>query len=113
MALLFYTICEDIDEIELCGMETMNSNTVSPERLRESAVHMECKVEKILPVYNDTGAHTTSVIWGRVQLMHVHQSVLLENGQEIDLQKLKPVSRAGGDTYSTIGSPFDMPRPKV
>ena len=50
---------------------------------------------------------------GRVVNMHVNETVLDTEKNVVDLHKLKPVSRGGGNTYISIGNTFDMARPKA
>jgi hypothetical protein len=46
--------------------------------------------------------------------IHVNEYVLdEETGSTVDVHKLRPVGRAGGNTYTTVGDCIDMPRPKV
>lgn len=64
-------------------------------------------------IFNDKNIHTATNIIGRVVNVHVNESVLDENGTTVDLQKLRPMARAGGNTYTTVGDCIDLPRPKV
>lgn len=57
--------------------------------------------------------HTSSIVLGRVVNFHVHESVLDSSGACVDLLKLQPVSRGGGNTYITVGHSFDLARPTV
>jgi flavin reductase (DIM6/NTAB) family NADH-FMN oxidoreductase RutF len=65
------------------------------------------------PIYNEKNQHTATVVWGRVVCFHVHEGVLAADGKQVDITKLRPISRAGGNTYVTMGDTFDLPRPKV
>jgi flavin reductase (DIM6/NTAB) family NADH-FMN oxidoreductase RutF len=101
------------DEIALSGLNTLPSVKVKPERIRESAVQLECKVQQLIPIMNDLGEHTSTVVYGRVVNIHANDFVLDESQGQVDITKLKPMGRAGGNTYITVGNTFDMARPKV
>mgnify|MGYP003385914603 FL=1 len=101
------------DEIAVSGLNTLPSVKVRSERIRESAVQMECKVHQLIPITNDLGEHTSTVVYGRVVNVHVNDTVLDDSQGQVDINKLKPIGRAGGNTYTTIGNTFDMARPKV
>ena len=55
---------------------------------------------------------------GEVVLAHVHEGVVANSdeasragaGVVVDFDKLKPVSRLGGDTYARITETYDLPR---
>lgn len=101
----------DIDEITLSGLTTVPSVAVNPPRIAESAVHLECQLYNVQPIYNDAQEHTSSIIIGRVVNFHVHEEVLSDSGAVVDLHKLRPMSRAGGNIYSTVGDTFELRRP--
>ncbi|CAM9213721.1 unnamed protein product, partial [Ectocarpus fasciculatus] len=103
----------DVDEITVSGLSAVPSVKVKPPRVAESAVQLECQVYNIQPIYNDAQEHTSSIVYGRIVNFHVHEEVLSESGLTADINKLKPISRAGGDTYVTVGQTFDLKRPKV
>ena len=74
---------------------------------------MPLQLYQLLPVYNDRREHTATVVWGKILCFHVHDEVLSEGGKTVDINKLRPMSRAGGNTYVTVGRVFDMARPRV
>jgi hypothetical protein len=48
--------------------------------------------------------------------VHVHQAVLVKDGAgqgkpTVDVNRLRPLGRLGGNTYCRVGSTFDLPRP--
>ena len=52
----------------------------------------------------------------QVVAFHVHESVLVKDGAgdgkpTIDVNRLQPLGRLGGNTYCRVGSTFDLPRP--
>jgi flavin reductase (DIM6/NTAB) family NADH-FMN oxidoreductase RutF len=93
-----------VDEFEQAGLTTLASDVVSPPRVAESPVHMECKLQRTVPVGN---AGATLVI-GEVVAFHIDERVL-DNGR-VDPGLLKAIGRMGGMTYTRTGDRFDLER---
>ncbi|NHM31045.1 flavin reductase family protein [Neobacillus terrae] len=86
----------DVDEMEAAGLTKEKNAAVRPPRIKESPVHLECRLEQVLHFGEQPGAG--SLIIGKV--LHVHiNDVLYDNGR-IDSQKLMPVGRMAGNTYT-------------
>ena len=128
-----------VDEMELAGLTPQKSVKVSPPRVAEAAVQLECRLVASHPVFSrSAGAgaaaggkaaggkaaadgeekpavQTTTILIGEVVAMHVLEAVSSPpaDGRSIvvDPRKLRPVCRLGGDTYGTLGRLFDLPRP--
>jgi len=65
---------------------------------------------------NDAQDHTTSIVIGRIQKVHIHEEVLTEQSKEtmkpiVDYAKLLPVGRLGGEMYTVVDNAIDIPRP--
>jgi flavin reductase (DIM6/NTAB) family NADH-FMN oxidoreductase RutF len=82
----------------------------------------------VQPHYNDKQEHTVSLVTARIVQFHVHEDVLLEEKSTsasatqtqtqtqpvkpvVDWQKLKPVGRLGGDSYTFVDNEFEIKRP--
>ena len=98
----------DVDEFSACGLTAVPSDLVRPPRVLESPVNMECKVVHIIEVSNKPWGGT--VIIGEVIRFHVRDSII-DKDMFIDPDKLDPIARMGGPSYSTIHDRFDMVRP--
>ena len=86
----------EVNEFEKAGFTPLPSEMVKPFRVAESPVHMECKVEKILPLGELGGAGNLVVC--RIVLMHIAESVLNEKGR-IDPHKIDLMGRMGRFYY--------------
>lgn len=86
----------EVNEFEKAGFTPLPSEMVKPFRVAESPVHMECKVEKILPLGEMGGAGNLVVC--RIVLMHIAESVLNEKGR-IDPHKIDLMGRMGRFYY--------------
>lgn len=102
------------DEMELSGLTPMPSVKVAPPRVAESAVHMECQLRHTYEVKDGSGAVTGTVVIGEVVMMHVHEGVAGRSPSGklvVDVERYKPMSRLGGNTYARTTGLFDLPRP--
>ena len=100
----------EVNEFEVCGLTPVPSQMVKPPYVKESPVSMECKVTEILELSSKPWGGT--IIIGEVILFHVRDSII-DKDMFIDPDKLNPVARMGGPSYSTIKDRFDMIRPVI
>jgi len=104
----------EVDELGLVGLTPIPSQKVKPPRVKESAVHMECKLVHTYEVKNTSGEVTATIVVGEVMMFHVHEEVAdyTPTGNVIvDIAALQPMSRLGGNTYGRVAGMFDLPRP--
>jgi len=99
-----------VSEFDVCGLTPVPSNLVRPPRVLESPVNLECRVHNIIEVSSKPMGG--SVVIGEVIRFHVQDSII-DKDMFIDPEKLKPVARLGGPSYSRIRDRFDMLRPAV
>jgi flavin reductase (DIM6/NTAB) family NADH-FMN oxidoreductase RutF len=102
------------DEMQLSGLTPLPSVKVAPPRVAESAVQLECKLAHTYEVKDANGKVTTTIVIGRVLMVHVAEAVAgaSPTGKLIvDVDKLFPISRLGGNTYGRSEGLFDLPRP--
>jgi flavin reductase (DIM6/NTAB) family NADH-FMN oxidoreductase RutF len=92
------------DEIKIAGLTTTSSKLVSPPSIKESPVHMECKLEQII----EMGSSPHSLIIGRVIAVTTDESVIT-NGR-IDMDSLQAVGRMGGKWYTKNTDLFELER---
>jgi flavin reductase (DIM6/NTAB) family NADH-FMN oxidoreductase RutF len=93
----------EVDELKHAGLTPAPSKKVSPPRIAESPVSMECELERIVEV------EQTALILGRVVLYHVRDDLLHQGS--VDPTRLKPVARLGDDFYAYLGEVFSRGRP--
>ena len=98
----------EVNEFEIGGLSMSPSKAIRPPRVAESPIHYECKVAHIFDLGDQPGAG--SVVIGRVVHIHVDESVLFAK-DKIDVTKLKPVGRLGGNGYCRVTDLFKMVRP--
>jgi len=95
----------DVDEFQLTGLTAVPSSRVRSPRVAESPVHLECRLHREIEL-----GQTVFVV-GEVLLAHVREDVLTDG--RVDILKLKPVGRLGGDAYSPMRDVVHFARPKV
>jgi len=97
----------EIDEFVESGLTPIASDLVKPPRVKESRVNMECKLVQV--VHISAKPLGGSLVLGEVVRFHVDQS-LFENDL-IDPDKLHPIGRMGGPTYTRTTDRFNLDRP--
>jgi len=92
------------------GFTPIDSDFVSPKRVKESPVQFECKVNEIVELGAKGGAGNLVIC--EVLCMHIDDAIIDDNGM-IDQQKIDLVSRMGGDWYCRAdkNSMFEIQKP--
>ncbi|GHH39338.1 flavin reductase family protein [Lentzea cavernae] len=90
----------DVSEFEAVGLTPEQSAAVTPFRVAESPVAIECTLEHELPLGDST------VVIGRVRHIAVDEDVFVvdERGNRLpDIHRLRPLARLGRNEWSEIG----------
>lgn len=105
----------DVDEMKLANLTPLKSHVVKPPRIAEAAVQMECKLRSTYDVVNKEGKQTGTIVIAEVVMVHLLEEVTTttpHSGKTIvDINKLRPMSRFGGNIYGAIDTVFEIPRP--
>jgi flavin reductase (DIM6/NTAB) family NADH-FMN oxidoreductase RutF len=96
---------DEVDEFEITGLTPVASTRVRPPRVGESPVNMECRLHRVI----ELGA--TYFVVGEIVLCHVDEAILTEG--RVDVAKLRPLGRLGGDGYSVVRDVIHIQRPRV
>lgn len=97
----------EVDEFEISGLTPAPSDLVKPPRVAESRVNMECRLLQVVDVSpKPLGG---SIVLGEVLRFHVRDSLF--DNFSIDPDRLRPIGRMGGPTYTRTTDRFDMQRP--
>jgi flavin reductase (DIM6/NTAB) family NADH-FMN oxidoreductase RutF len=97
----------EIDEFAASGLTPLASELVRPPRVRESRIHMECRL--LFTVHVSDLALGGSLVLGRVLRFHIDDSLVADF--KIDPAKLAAIGRMAGATYARTTDRFEMPRP--
>lgn len=95
-------------EAEKFGIEMEPASKVRPYRVARAPVAFECTLDRVVNIGD--GPLAANVIFGRIQLIHVRDDVLGQNGLP-DPAKLDLVGRLGGSNYATTREIFSLIRP--
>jgi flavin reductase (DIM6/NTAB) family NADH-FMN oxidoreductase RutF len=99
------------NEFVKAGLTMLESDLVKPFRVGESPVQFECKVNKVEPLGKEGGAG--NLIFSEVLKIHINASVL-DDGGNIDQQKIDQVARLGGNWYSRANKGlFEVSKPST
>ncbi|RKO97894.1 hypothetical protein CAUPRSCDRAFT_10471 [Caulochytrium protostelioides] len=105
------------DEMAAGGVAKQPSTVVKPPLAADAAISFECTVldpartgTPMVPLRDDDGNVNTTVVFGLIEQVHVREDVLDERGN-VDLAKLKPLGRAGGNDYVRVLEGFTLRRP--
>src|SRR6266851_4236429 len=99
----------EVDEFQMSGLTPAPSDLVKPPRVKESRINMECRLLQVVHVSpKPLGG---SIVLGEVVLFHVDDALF--DDFKIDPDKLRPIGRMGGSTYTRTTDRFDLARPKT
>ena len=96
---------EDVDEFALTGLTPVASDLIKPPRVGESPVSMECRLHRVIEL------GSAFFVVGEIVRAHVKDDVLADG--RVDIGKLRPLGRLGGDGYSVVRDVIHLPRPQV
>jgi len=99
----------DINEFEIAGFTSLESEIVKPFRIKESPFQMECKLLQMISFSENPGAGNLAIC--EVLKIHIDESILDNN--VINPNKIDLVGRNGGEFYTrSFGSAlFELPKP--
>ncbi|MCG3137081.1 MAG: hypothetical protein HJJLKODD_00923 [Phycisphaerae bacterium] len=98
----------EVSEFSAVGLTPLPSVQVKPPRIAESPIQIECRLEQIIPL----GNNSTDLIIGRCVLLHINETVLAEDGL-VDAARLRPMARLGREEYSVVEQVLHYPRPHL
>ena len=99
----------EVDEFEIAGLTPVPSTVVTPPRVAESHVQMECVL--YLAIELSALPLGGNLVLGEVVRFHIADHMV--DNFRIDPEKLRAVGRMGGNSYTRTRDRFDMLRPKV
>jgi len=92
-------------EIELCGLELLPSLKVSPPRIANAPVHLECRLDRVVEV----GKGPADLVLAQVLHVHARRDLIGSDGR-IDVARLDPVARLAGTQFAALHGFFKVPR---
>jgi flavin reductase (DIM6/NTAB) family NADH-FMN oxidoreductase RutF len=101
----------DVDEFAQVGLTPEPSLRVTPPRVLESPIALECELNHIVTIGSGNDPGNGFVVIGTVVQFHLRHDVY--DGKYIHIAQLKPVARLAGSAYTTVTQSFDIARPTV
>lgn len=97
-----------MSEVQEVGFNLLPSIKVKVPRIKESKVHMECRLHSVLELGSVPDMPDCDLVIGEVVMFHVDES-LYDQGR-INTTLLDPVGRLAGTEYVALGERFSMKR---
>ncbi len=88
-----------VDEFEISGLNTADSQKIKPPRVEEAKISFECKLNQIIEI-GDGSAGSGFVVIGTIVLFHIDDDIY-DNGR-ILLNQLEPLGRLAGNWYTRL-----------
>jgi flavin reductase (DIM6/NTAB) family NADH-FMN oxidoreductase RutF len=98
-----------VDEFKETGLTPLACDLVSPPRVAESPIQLECRLMQIMEFGASPRLHNFVV--GEVLIVHVQDDLMVDGVIKAD--RLKAVGRLGEDSYCRTRDLFEMKRPRV
>lgn len=95
-------------EFDAVGLTPLPSVLVRPPRVKESPVHLECELERIITF--SEGPAGGSLVVGRVLLVHVDDALWKEG--RIHHEDLRALGRLEGSWYTRVTDAYQIERPR-
>lgn len=95
-------------EFEAFGIAPAVSERIRPPRVAAAPIAFECTLDQIVRI--GEGPLAANVVFGRIHVAHVAESVLGGDGQP-DSAKLDLIGRMGGESYARTTERFSLKRP--
>lgn|SRR5689334_18794460 len=97
------------DEMKHAGLTPVPSRLVKPPRVKESPVHFECKLWKVVELPTHDREEPNSIVIGQVVGIHIEDALIKD--QRVDIVAAQPIARLGYSEYTVVDSKFSMRRP--
>ena len=101
----------EIDEFNLAGLETEDSELVSPPRVKRAPIHLECLYHSTVELPCNIEDGRNAICIGKVVGIHIRDEFLV-NGK-IDISSIRPIARLGYKDYTVVDEVFSLHLPKV
>jgi flavin reductase (DIM6/NTAB) family NADH-FMN oxidoreductase RutF len=99
-----------VDGFKMSGLTPLPADRVAPPRVRESHVHLECRLARIVELSaRPLGA---TLVIGEVVLFHIDDAIT-DGGGRVDPRRLQAIGRLGGPLYARTRDLFSMLKPRT
>lgn len=99
-----------MDEMKKAGLTPLPATRVNVDRVKESPIHLECKLYDTLQV-GDGGVGSSTIVVGEILVAHIAKEAYSDG--KILLDQIKPISRLAGRSYGRTSGVFDLQPPQI
>lgn len=99
-----------VDEFAVAGLTPAESRIVSPPRVGEAPINLECRTLERLDLPAEEGGRNV-VVFGQVVGVHIDDRVIVDGF--VHIPALRPISRLGYMEYALVEEVFTMDRPAM
>ena len=101
-----------VSEVEKVGLSLLASENIKTPRIAETAVQFECVLHQAIDLGED-GDISATVVFGKILKIHIRAD-LIGDDNRMSTEKLNPLGRLGGISYSSLGTvqTKTIPEPK-
>lgn len=92
----------NVNEFDAANLTPIESAIVTPKRVKEAPIHMECQLNQIISLGSD------HLIIGQLVHYHINDEYYLGD-YKVNLEKLEPLGRLAG-SFSEMKGLFQLPR---
>jgi len=97
------------NEAHHAGLTLVPAQLVKPPRVKESPIHLECRVWQVLDLPADRSGGPNNLVIGTVVGVNIDDAVLSDGF--VDQKKVRPIARLGYLDYAAVDTIFTMHRP--
>jgi len=98
----------DVNEFDIAGLTSLSSELITPPRVAESPVSLECQLKQVVVINEGTTRECGLVI---AEVVYCHIKDDLFDGRHVDMRGLEAIGRLGGHSYCEVDNLFDMKLP--
>ncbi|MCC7272883.1 MAG: flavin reductase family protein [Alphaproteobacteria bacterium] len=99
----------DVDEFALAGLTAEPSELVRAPRVKESPIHLECRLVTVVDLPTSNPEQPNTAVFGEVVGIHIDDAVIVDG--LVDYHKVQPIGRLGYMDYVLVDNVFAMQRP--
>ncbi|MTD38434.1 flavin reductase family protein [Erwinia sp. CPCC 100877] len=106
------SLAPDQSEVIVNQLETTPSKTVKVPGITNAPIRMEGRLHQYVPIKNHEEQVVTDLFIIEITDFYFDEDVFDKEHEYIIPEKLEPIARLAGNTYSHIGRFFDLKRPR-
>jgi len=98
----------EVNEFEIAGLTPAVSELITPPRVAESPVSLECRLKQVVLI-NEGSQKECGLVIAEVIYCHIKDGLF--DGHYVDMKGLEVVGRLGGHSYCNVDNLFEMKLP--